>query len=130
MLSRVAENLYWMSRNLERAENVVRLLDIGLYLELDAATSSIEDGHGTGRLALQILASPAAAHDPTEPDADRMDLLVATHIRPFQSPVNPQPDRAGPRECEGHAGEPGCRRLERGQSAVPLPAQPVCQATI
>ncbi len=36
MLSRVAENLFWMSRYLERAENVARLLDIGLYLELDA----------------------------------------------------------------------------------------------
>ena len=40
MLSRVAENLYWMSRYVERAENVARLLDIGLYLELDAPASS------------------------------------------------------------------------------------------
>jgi uncharacterized alpha-E superfamily protein len=76
MLSRVAENLYWMSRNLERAENVVRLLDIGLYLELDAATSSIEDGQAPIELALQILASPEPPTTPA-PDADRMDLLVA-----------------------------------------------------
>jgi uncharacterized alpha-E superfamily protein len=37
MLSRVAENLYWISRYLERAENVARLLDVGFHLELDAA---------------------------------------------------------------------------------------------
>lgn len=37
MLSRVAENLYWISRYIERIENVARLLDVGFYLELDAA---------------------------------------------------------------------------------------------
>jgi len=35
MLSRVAGNLYWMSRYLERAENVARLLDVNLQLLLD-----------------------------------------------------------------------------------------------
>ena len=29
MLSRVAENVYWMSRYVERAENAARLLDVG-----------------------------------------------------------------------------------------------------
>jgi uncharacterized alpha-E superfamily protein len=28
MLSRVADNLYWMSRYLERAEHAARLLDV------------------------------------------------------------------------------------------------------
>ena len=37
MLSRVAESLYWISRYVERAENVARLLDVGFHLELDAA---------------------------------------------------------------------------------------------
>lgn len=36
MLSRVAENLYWLSRYIERAENLARLLDVGFDLELDA----------------------------------------------------------------------------------------------
>ncbi len=31
MLSRVADNLYWMSRYLERAEHTARLLDVSLY---------------------------------------------------------------------------------------------------
>ena len=56
MLSRVAENLFWMSRYLERAENVARLLDIGLYLELDAPSTAREDGSAPVEIALGILA--------------------------------------------------------------------------
>lgn len=37
MLSRVAENLYWIGRYVERAESVARLLDVGFELELDAS---------------------------------------------------------------------------------------------
>jgi uncharacterized alpha-E superfamily protein len=35
MLSRVADNLYWMSRYLERAEHTARLIDVDLQLGLD-----------------------------------------------------------------------------------------------
>jgi len=35
MLSRVADSLYWMSRYVERAENVARILDVNLQLMLD-----------------------------------------------------------------------------------------------
>src|SRR5580658_76246 len=35
MLSRVANSLYWMSRYIERAENVARLLDVNLQILLD-----------------------------------------------------------------------------------------------
>ncbi len=38
MLSRVAENLYWMSRYLERAENTARLVSVGTNLLLDLPT--------------------------------------------------------------------------------------------
>jgi uncharacterized alpha-E superfamily protein len=62
MLSRVAENLYWLSRYLERAENVARLLDIGLYLELDAASLTVEDGSAPVEIALYILACRDAFH--------------------------------------------------------------------
>lgn len=55
MLSRVAESLYWMGRYIERAENVARLLDIGLFMELDA---DVGDGGGLSpvEIALTILA--------------------------------------------------------------------------
>jgi len=37
MLSRVADSIYWMSRYIERAENVARFLDVNLHLMLDLA---------------------------------------------------------------------------------------------
>lgn len=42
MLSRVADNLYWMSRYLERAEHTTRLLDVNLNLMLDETSTSAE----------------------------------------------------------------------------------------
>lgn len=42
MLSRVAGSLYWMSRNLERAENIARLLDVNFQLLLDFGSVSDE----------------------------------------------------------------------------------------
>ena len=35
MLSRVADSLYWMSRYIERAENIARIVDVNLQLLLD-----------------------------------------------------------------------------------------------
>ena len=35
MLSRVADSIYWMSRYVERAENVARFIDVNLQLMLD-----------------------------------------------------------------------------------------------
>ena len=35
MLSRVADSIYWMSRYIERAENVARFVDVNLKLMLD-----------------------------------------------------------------------------------------------
>src|SRR6266704_3781721 len=35
MLSRVANSLYWMSRYLERSENIARIVDVNLQLLLD-----------------------------------------------------------------------------------------------
>lgn len=39
MLSRVADAIYWMSRYLERAENIARFVDVNLQLMLDQTTS-------------------------------------------------------------------------------------------
>jgi uncharacterized alpha-E superfamily protein len=64
MLSRVAENLFWMSRYLERAENVARLLDIGLYLELDAPTTAGQDGSAPVEIALGILSGGSVVRQP------------------------------------------------------------------
>ncbi len=36
MLSRIADSIFWMQRYRERAENVARLIDVNLYLSIDA----------------------------------------------------------------------------------------------
>jgi uncharacterized alpha-E superfamily protein len=41
MLSRVADSIYWMSRYIERAENVARFIDVTLNLTPDLPTGSI-----------------------------------------------------------------------------------------
>ena len=43
MLSRVASNLYWMSRYVERAENTARVLDVTWRMSLLARDSSLQD---------------------------------------------------------------------------------------
>jgi uncharacterized alpha-E superfamily protein len=42
MLSRVADNLYWVSRYIERAENVARFVDVNLHLMLDLPSGAVE----------------------------------------------------------------------------------------
>jgi uncharacterized alpha-E superfamily protein len=74
MLSRVAENLFWMSRYLERAENVARLLDIGLFLELDAPALAVDDGSAPVEIALHILACREQFHS-ANPGSDRNRVL-------------------------------------------------------
>lgn len=39
MLSRVAENIYWMARHIERAENTARLINVNAFLLLDLPIS-------------------------------------------------------------------------------------------
>lgn len=39
MLSRSAESLYWLNRDIERAENIARFIDVNLHLNLDVALS-------------------------------------------------------------------------------------------
>ncbi len=46
MLGRTANGLYWMSRYLERAENIARLIDAGLRLSLTRPAASDEDWDG------------------------------------------------------------------------------------
>jgi uncharacterized alpha-E superfamily protein len=43
MLSRVADSLYWMSRSVERAENIARILDVNIQLMLDLPKLDAEE---------------------------------------------------------------------------------------
>ena len=82
MLSRVAENLFWMSRYLERAENVARLLDIGFYLELDAAGLAGDDGSAPVEIALTILACRDAFRSRARPRRRPRRRAPVPHVRP------------------------------------------------
>ncbi len=42
MLSRVAESIYWMSRQIERAENIARFLEVTLHLILDQPENLVD----------------------------------------------------------------------------------------
>ncbi|WP_227658015.1 alpha-E domain-containing protein, partial [Klebsiella pneumoniae] len=54
MLSRTASDLYWMSRYLERAENLARMLEVSYSLSL-MPQAGRSDGHS--ELAMSLLAS-------------------------------------------------------------------------
>src|SRR5438046_10539389 len=61
MLSRVADALFWMSRYLERAEHVARLLDVCFHLELDlhGVTAGPHELHWTSLAAILQQQMPA-----------------------------------------------------------------------
>jgi uncharacterized alpha-E superfamily protein len=63
MLSRVADALFWMSRYLERAEHVARLLDVAFHLELDLSgvLTGPPELHWTSLAS--ILLQPLPPHD-------------------------------------------------------------------
>src|SRR5438270_2385277 len=64
MLSRVADNLYWMSRYLERAEHTARLLDVNLHGMLDQTAESADHRWDRVLTALSTSLPDGAGHDP------------------------------------------------------------------
>ncbi|MBI1325309.1 hypothetical protein GC170_19265 [bacterium] len=60
MLSRVAENLFWIGRNVERAQGLCRLLDATYQVQLGAVPRRIQDKPAGAKLApvLHILGLP------------------------------------------------------------------------
>jgi uncharacterized alpha-E superfamily protein len=71
MLSRVADALFWMSRYLERAEHVARLLDVCFHLELDlrGVVSGPYELHWTSLAAILQQIIPAAGREGQSPQA-------------------------------------------------------------
>jgi uncharacterized alpha-E superfamily protein len=71
MLSRVADALFWMSRYLERAEHVARLLDICFHLELDlrGVMAGPRELHWTSLAAILQQQGPVPSHDSLSPQA-------------------------------------------------------------
>jgi uncharacterized alpha-E superfamily protein len=71
MLSRVADALFWMSRYLERAEHVARLLDVCFHLELDlrGVSTVLHELHWTSLVAILQQQVPTPARTPGAPQA-------------------------------------------------------------
>ena len=67
MLSRVADSLFWMSRYLERAEHIARVVNTNLNLTLDRAP--VDAAQHWGRLLTSLPAPPpSAARPPIDAD--------------------------------------------------------------
>jgi uncharacterized alpha-E superfamily protein len=75
MLSRVANSLYWMSRYIERAENIARIVDVNLQLLLDlrnldeerlAALAAHRAGHRRRKEFFQAASKKATGQAVTE----------------------------------------------------------------
>src|SRR4029077_1816478 len=71
MLSRVADALFWMSRYLERAEQVARLLDVCFHLELDlhGVLAAPQGRHWTSLATILQQVVPAAKEAQRGPQA-------------------------------------------------------------
>src|SRR5713226_6215045 len=71
MLSRVADALFWISRYLERAEHVARLLDVCFHLELDlhGVLAGPYELHWTSLMAILQQIVPAAQKAAATPQA-------------------------------------------------------------
>src|SRR5258706_4152144 len=72
MLSRVANNLYWMSRSLERAEHTARVIDVNLVLMLDQAPAYA--GQRWDRL-MRSLRTDHPEHTPDDPQKIAQALI-------------------------------------------------------
>ena len=59
MLSRVADHMYWMSRYIERAENLARLMQVSVELLLDGTSAGRARASGSDEYWLPVLAATA-----------------------------------------------------------------------
>lgn len=75
MLSRVAENLYWIARYVERAENVARLLDDSFHLELDAASLTTAVGERSPVESVLTILACRDEYNRRHPQGDREAVL-------------------------------------------------------
>ncbi|MCB0207501.1 MAG: alpha-E domain-containing protein, partial [Anaerolineae bacterium] len=84
MLSRVADNLYWMSRYLERAEHTARLIDVNLDLMADRSQETVNQAWEKVYLGLGL---PLPEQMPEAYDITQMltfdatnDAAIVSHI--------------------------------------------------
>jgi len=92
MLSRVAENIYWMARYIERAENTARLINVTTNLILDLPRSA----NVGWEPIIEIMGSEAIFHEHND-TADERDILKFM-IADLQNPGSIHSSLQGARE--------------------------------
>ena len=96
MLSRVASNLYWMSRYVERAENTARVLDVAWRMSLIARDAALQD---------QEWYAPLNITGSLFPFSGRHDRVCAREVLHFMAldPDNPSSIHACARQARENA---------------------------
>ncbi len=74
MLSRVANSLYWLSRYLERAENLARLVDVNRHDALDAGVTLKEDSESLWRPLLYATCSEEIYNEAKSAKLEDLDV--------------------------------------------------------
>jgi uncharacterized alpha-E superfamily protein len=107
-LSRVADSVFWMSRYLERAENVARSIDVNLNLTLDLGDSINEQWaplvYPTGDhdvfearngkcTSLQGRGDFNTPHRPASANVQRIPWILTACCRHLRIPMHPAPRR-------------------------------------
>lgn len=84
MLSRVADHLYWMSRYIERAENIARLMQVSVELLLDSVAfgSKRSDEYWTPVLAATAMEGAFRLIHPNPKPGDISDFLTLDERNP------------------------------------------------
>jgi len=75
MLSRVADNLYWMSRHLERAEHAASLIDEHLNLMLDSFSIPVDQRWTRVAASLGVAMPDGPVEASARPDLWRKPVL-------------------------------------------------------
>jgi uncharacterized alpha-E superfamily protein len=75
VLSRVADNLYWMRRYVERADQIARVVGVNLDLAFDRAPGDV--ARLWGRLVSALWAAPAWAQTDRAPEGDALSDLTS-----------------------------------------------------
>ena len=96
MLSRVASNLYWMSRYVERAENTARVLDVAWRMSLLVKESRRQDQEWTAPLNITGTLFPFSG---------RHSIVCAREVLHFMAldPENPSSILACARQARENA---------------------------
>lgn len=80
LLGRTANGLYWMFRYIERAENIARLVDVGLRVSLTRSDTGDEDWDGV--LQSADVREPYLKVHPNVTASDAIDFLLRDHNNP------------------------------------------------